>query len=112
MLALAKFHPLARMGEISDVFDAGALVSRTPRSNGENIRVMEVSMPVGKVPTVEYRVRAWRTRPCVLPLFVQLFVTETVMRGWCTGVQSADWHACRGGGHLRAQIIPGIGESP
>ena len=37
--ALAKFHPLARMGEISDIVDAGLDLQNATVVTGENIRV-------------------------------------------------------------------------
>jgi NAD(P)-dependent dehydrogenase (short-subunit alcohol dehydrogenase family) len=37
--ALAKFHPLARMGEISDVVDAVLYLQNATFLTGENIRV-------------------------------------------------------------------------
>ena len=37
--ALAKFHPLARMGEISDIVDAVLYLQNATFVTGENIRV-------------------------------------------------------------------------
>ena len=37
--ALAKFHPLARMGEISDIVDAVLYLQKATFVTGENIRV-------------------------------------------------------------------------
>jgi NAD(P)-dependent dehydrogenase (short-subunit alcohol dehydrogenase family) len=37
--ALAKFHPLARMGEISDIVDAALCLQKATFVTGENIRV-------------------------------------------------------------------------
>jgi NAD(P)-dependent dehydrogenase (short-subunit alcohol dehydrogenase family) len=38
-VALAKFHPLARMGEISDIVDAVLYLQNATFVTGENIRV-------------------------------------------------------------------------
>jgi NAD(P)-dependent dehydrogenase (short-subunit alcohol dehydrogenase family) len=37
--ALAKFHPLARMGEVSDIVDAVLYLQNATFVTGENIRV-------------------------------------------------------------------------
>ena len=44
--ALAKFHPLGRMGEVSDIVDAVLYPQNATFVAGENIRVDEGTMPV------------------------------------------------------------------
>jgi hypothetical protein len=44
--ALAKFHPLGRMGEVSDIVDAVLYPQNATLVTGENIRVDGGTMPV------------------------------------------------------------------
>src|SRR5260221_514866 len=68
--ALAKFHPLARMGEISDVVDAVLYLQNATFVTGENIRV-DVGFHDGGS-----------------NLFVQLFGSENGHARMVYGVQS------------------------
>jgi NAD(P)-dependent dehydrogenase (short-subunit alcohol dehydrogenase family) len=95
--ALAKFHPLGRMGEISDIVDAVLYLQNATFVTGENIRVDGGVHAVDNNSTVAKPGFALaRTRPGAPK------GADALGSLWCA--KPANRHACHGRGDLRDQI--------